>query len=195
MRSRRKAVVSLGSVVFVTLVVVAVLAGVEQRKPDDVRVETTLESTTTLQGNTPTPNVYSTPSPSPAATAATGYKGQVLAGKQTPYIAFTQEDYDKALKEKKIIVLEFYANWCPICRAQEPEVFAAFNSLQAERVVGFRVNYKDTETDANELKLANSLGIPYQHTKVFLVDGKEVKRSGDSWKRSDYINAINELLK
>src|SRR3990167_7631271 len=39
------------------------------------------------------------------------YNGKILAGKITSYLDFNKADYDKALKENKIIVLNFYASW------------------------------------------------------------------------------------
>src|SRR3989338_9324013 len=51
------------------------------------------------------------------------YKGKVLAGTASPYLEFNKEDYDNALKEKKVILLYFYAGWCPVCKKEQPEVF------------------------------------------------------------------------
>ncbi|HLD97198.1 MAG TPA: thioredoxin domain-containing protein, partial [Candidatus Nanoarchaeia archaeon] len=52
---------------------------------------------------------------------------------------FDQATYDAALKEGKIIFLDFYASWCPICKEEEPEIKAAFNELNTDNVIGFRV--------------------------------------------------------
>lgn len=115
----------------------------------------------------------------------------VIAGKQTPYLEFSQEAYDKALQDKKIVVLNFYANWCPICRAEEPDVKAAFNSLNNPNVVGFQVNYNDDRTDAAEEALARRYGVTYQHTKVILKDGKQVLKETAQWSKETFISQIN----
>jgi thiol-disulfide isomerase/thioredoxin len=126
-----------------------------------------------------------------AVMESTGYQGAHLGGSHdTPYIAFTQTDYEKALAEGKTILLYFYANWCPLCKAEQPETIAAFNDLSNPHLVGFRVNYKDSETDADEEALAKQFGITYQHTKVILKDGKQTLKSLDSWKKTDYLNAL-----
>ena len=121
------------------------------------------------------------------------YSGNVLAGTTTPYFEFNKADYEKALAEDKVIVLYFYANWCPICKAEQPEVFAAFDELNKENVIGFRVNYKDTETDADEQALAKKFGITYQHTKIIIKDGQRVLRAPDSWDKERYITEINKV--
>lgn len=124
----------------------------------------------------------------------TTYTGKVLAGKTTPYIEFSEQDYNKALSENKIILLNFYANWCPICKVEEPKAFAAFSELKLENVVGFRVNYKDSQTDSAEEALAQKFQVPYQHTKVIIKDGKQVLKAPDSWDKQRYITELESQL-
>ncbi len=89
------------------------------------------------------------------------------------YKPFSKSEYDAAIASQKIIFLEFYANWCPSCAAQKPINEGAFASAQIPKnVAGFQVNYKDSDTDADEVVLAKQFGITYQHTRVVLkVDG------------------------
>lgn len=125
----------------------------------------------------------------------TGYSGKVLAGKSSPYLEFNQADYDKALKEGKIVFLDFYANWCPIYRAEAPEINAGFNSLTTDKVAGFRVNFNDSDTDDHEKALAKKFEIPYQHTKVILKDGKEFSRSQDAWEKETFLMEIDKAIR
>lgn len=122
-----------------------------------------------------------------------GSLGNVIAGNKALYISFTKKDYDKAILDGKIIFLDFYANWCPICRAEAPEIEAGFNSLENENVVGFRVNFKDSETDEDENKLAKEFEIPYQHTKVILQNGKVLLKDGDSWDKNKLIKELSKF--
>lgn len=111
----------------------------------------------------------------------------VLAGTTSMYYEFTNEAYTQALHENKKILLFFYAEWCPGCIAEQPEVHAAFEELNNPNVVGFRVNYKDTHTDSYETALAKEFGIAYQHTKIILENGKQVLKAPDQWTKERYV--------
>lgn len=120
------------------------------------------------------------------------YTGKVLAGSTTKYLDFNNADYGKALKEKKKILLYFYANWCPICKREQVDTFAAFNELNDPDLIGFRVNFRDSDTDSDEEALAKEFGVSYQHTKILLKDGQRVGKFPDSWGKERY---LDELVK
>ena len=122
------------------------------------------------------------------------YSGAVLAGKSAPLLDFTKADYDAAVKTDKLVVLYFYANWCPICKAEFPVMQDAFNGLTTDKVVGFRVNYNDNETDSNEKSLAQQFGVAYQHTKVFVKNGNRILKSPEGWDQNRYTSEINKAL-
>lgn len=122
------------------------------------------------------------------------YSGAMLAGKSAPLLDFTKADYDAAVKTDKLLVLYFYANWCPICKAEFPNAQAAFNELTTNKVVGFRVNYKDSDTDNDEIALARQFGVTYQHTKVLLKNGKQILKAPDSWDKKRYLDEINKAI-
>lgn len=121
------------------------------------------------------------------------YKGKILAGTASKYLEFSKVDYDKALSENKKILLYFYANWCPICKKEQAETFAAFNELNDQNLVGFRVNYKDGDDDADEKALAQQFGVAYQHTKVILKDGKQISKFPDSWNKQRYLDELAKV--
>ncbi len=108
-------------------------------------------------------------------------------------IEYTKADFDAALASNKLVVLYFYANWCPLCRAEFPKMQEAFVELSDNSVVGFRVNFNDNETSADEEALAREYGVAYQHTKVFIKNGERVLKAPDSWDKERYIEEINKL--
>ena len=122
------------------------------------------------------------------------YSGSVLAGNSAPLLDFNQSDYEAALKTDKLIVLYFYANWCPVCRAEFPLMQQAFNDLNSDQVVGFRVNYNDNETDNSEKNLARQFGVAYQHTKVFVKNNNRILKSPEGWDTGRYTSEINKII-
>jgi len=129
----------------------------------------------------------------PNEAAMIKFSGTVLAGTSSPVLDFNTADYNTALKSDKLVVLYFYANWCPLCKAEIPKLYAAFDSLTDDKVVAFRVSYKDSETDQAEKDLARQYGIAYQHTKVFVRNG-QILKSPEIWDQARYIKEINFAL-
>lgn len=128
------------------------------------------------------------------STMQNSYIGKVLAGtEKTKYLEFNKADYDKAMKEKSKILLYFYANWCPICKREQQDTFAAFNEINDPDLIGFRVNYRDSDTDSDEEALAKEFGVGYQHTKVILKDGQRVGKWPDSWDKERYLEELSKI--
>lgn len=120
---------------------------------------------------------------------------KVIAGAASPLLDYRKADYDEALNSGKPIFLYFYANWCPICKEETANaLYPAFNEFNQDGLVGFRVNYKDNETDENEVALAREFGVGYQHTKVLIKDGKAVLKSPESWDKARYLAEMKKLV-
>lgn len=119
--------------------------------------------------------------------------GERLVDGVSPYIAFDDASYATAMADGKTIVLYFYAQWCPQCVAEQPEIEAAFAQLNDPNVIGFRVNYKDRDTDEAEEALAREHGIAYQHTKVIIKDGQRVLKAPDTWDTERYLSEIRAV--
>lgn len=148
---------------------------------------------TTVQA-TAAPTTGVSTSTASATPVGSTFTGRVLAGTASPLIDFNKADYDVARNSDKLVVLYFYATWCPICQAEQPNLEGAFNELATDRVVGFRVNYNDGDTDDNERMIAREFGVAYQHTKVFLKGGQRVLKSPEAWDKPRYLTEINNNL-
>ena len=83
-------------------------------------------------------------------------------------------------------VLFFYANWCPTCRPADANFKANLDKIP-EGVTLIRVNYNDSDTDADESALADKYNVTYQHTFV------QIDESGNPVTRWNG-GAISELL-
>ena len=123
------------------------------------------------------------------------FSGAILAGQKSLLLDYNQTDYAAALKSNKLITLYFYANWCPLCKTEFPEMQDAFNQLSTDQVIGFRVNFNDNETDETERELAREFGVAYQHTKVFVRNGQRLLKAPDSWDQQRYLSEIFSILK
>lgn len=124
------------------------------------------------------------------------YAGVLLAGSAAPLLDFTKADYEEAKQSDKLVMLYFYATWCPICKKETADaLYPAFNELTDERVIGFRVNYNDGDTDESEKALARELGVAYQHTKVFLKNGERILKSPEGWDKARYLAEIVRAIR
>lgn len=142
-----------------------------------------------------TPQIPSPQSGTPTDSSPSAQQaGEVLAGKNSLLYDFSKAKYDQAIESDKLVVLYFYANWCPICKEEVPKLYDAFNELTTDRVIGFRVNYNDSETDKDEEALAKEYGVAYQHTKVFVKNGQRILKSPEGWDKKRYLDEIQKAI-
>lgn len=122
-------------------------------------------------------------------------KNDAMMKKGNEVLDFSKAEYDLALKTDKLVVLYFYANWCPICIVEFPIMQSAFREFSSDKVIGFKVNYNDNQTDADEKNLAKEFGVAYQHTKVFIQNGQRILKSPEGWDAKRYDMEINQAIK
>lgn len=119
-------------------------------------------------------------------------KGDSMMTKGVEYVPFTKAAYDQAKADGKTIFLEFYANWCPTCKAQHPALVEGIGNIESESLVAFQVNYKDSETDAAETELAKQYNITYQHTHVVTnAAGETLLKSQENWSADDVVSKLS----
>jgi len=114
-----------------------------------------------------------------AATKQEPAEDTAMPVSDSTYQEFSLAAYTRAQTAGKPIMLNFYANWCPTCREQEPRIIALFEMKKVPAgITAFRVNYNDSETDADEKTLAKELKVTYQHTHVYFdAQGNEIART------------------
>ena len=110
------------------------------------------------------------------------------------YVAFEQNAYEQALRDGKIILLDFYASWCPICRAENPHLRAGIADINDPRLIAYQVHYNDDETTLEEKNLAQEFGVTYQHTKIILKNGQVVLKSLEQWNKEKTIEELRKVL-
>jgi len=84
---------------------------------------------------------------------------------------FNQEELEEAKNSGDVILLDFYATWCPTCKKQQPIIKEVLSQEQFSSVVAFKVDY-DSATD-----LKAEYKIPRQSTLVVLKGDQEKGRS------------------
>lgn len=124
----------------------------------------------------------------------TSFRSAVIAGSSSPLLEFDQRDYEAALDSDRVVVLYFYANWCPLCRAEFIDTRAAFDSLRSNEVVGFRVHFNDGDVTPEMTALAREFGVAYQHTKVFIKNGERVLKSPETWSQERYLTEFKNYV-
>lgn len=103
------------------------------------------------------------------------------------YVEYTKENFEKSVDMRR--VLFFYASWCPTCRPVDEDLREKFASIpQDMRVI--RINYNDTDTDAEEKALADKYGVTYQHTFVQIDDQGNVVTKWNGGKTEDLLKNI-----
>ena len=84
-------------------------------------------------------------------------------------IQFNKESFDKALGEGKLMMVDFWADWCGPCRMLAPVIDQLAERYEG-KVVSGKVNVDD------EQELAIRYGVMSIPTVIFFKDGKEIDR-------------------
>ena len=117
----------------------------------------------------------------------------LVGGGVSRYYDWDKAKFDQAVADGKTVYLEFSADWCPACQAQEPELIAGFAELNDPNVIGFKIHYKDGQSTDEHNALIQQYQIAYQHTKVVLKDGKQVLKSPEAWTKDKFLEEMRKL--
>lgn len=72
---------------------------------------------------------------------------------QVRAIPFTQAAFDAARAAGKPILVEVYAPWCPVCRAQQAPLIAAQNDPANADLVLFRIDFDSQRAEQRALRV------------------------------------------
>ena len=84
-------------------------------------------------------------------------------------IQFNKESFDKALDEGKLMMVDFWADWCGPCRMLAPVIDQLAERYEGQVISG-KVNVDE------EQELAIRYGVMSIPTVIFFKDGKEIDR-------------------
>ena len=99
---------------------------------------------------------------------------------------FTDENFDQeALKEEKLVVVDFYADWCGPCKMMAPVVEELAEELQEEVKIG-KLNVDDSPEIAQSFRVMN---IP---TILLLKNGEAVDKIVGAVPKASLLEKINQ---
>lgn len=98
-------------------------------------------------------------------------------------VTITKENFEtEVLESKKVVLLDFWATWCPPCRMVAP-ILDSIGEEQEEIVVG-KVNVDEERRLAQDFQVVN---IP---TLVVMKDGGEVNRSVGAISKQEILSLV-----
>ncbi len=103
----------------------------------------------------------------------------------TPY---SQVEFDKAVAAGKSVVVDFYADWCPTCKAQAPILKALAADPAYKNYVVLTANF-DKDTD-----LKKQMKVSKQSTLVVFKSGKEVARSTGQTSKAEIAATLGKAM-
>ena len=100
---------------------------------------------------------------------------------------FDQETFDAALAEGKLMMVDFWAEWCGPCRMLAPMVDKLAAQYEGKAVVG-KVNVDE------EQELAIRYGVMSIPTVIFFKDGKEIDRKVGAMPAGAFAQVLDKNL-
>lgn len=115
-------------------------------------------------------------------------------GGKSVYVRYDKGHYEQSVSEGKVVLLDFYASWCPICRSENPKIREGVSEFDSGNIIAYQVHFNDGETNSDDEEIANTFGITLQHTKVVVKNGEQFSKSLESWDKDKTVSEINKAL-
>jgi len=78
--------------------------------------------------------------------------GSALAGEIKPY---SETAFTEAKAAGKTVLLDFHADWCPVCKKQGPILHSLVQEDEFKDVAAFKVDYDNEDALKKQLKVTN----------------------------------------
>lgn len=95
--------------------------------------------------------------------------------------------YQNAIKEKQVMLIEFYATWCPHCKRMAPVVD------QVKELLDDRAGVVQLDIDLNQ-EAADSVEVTGVPTFIIYRDGKEMWRHSGEIDGNDLLSKVESYL-
>ncbi|MCI8677341.1 MAG: thioredoxin [Lawsonibacter sp.] len=102
-------------------------------------------------------------------------------------IHFNKETFDKSLEEGKLMMVDFWADWCGPCQMLGPVIESLAEKYEGKAVVG-KVN---TDKEGELAMRYTVMNIP---TVIFFKDGKEIDRKVGVMPPDAFIQVLEQNL-
>lgn len=106
-------------------------------------------------------------------------------------ITSKKEFEEKVLKSKKVVLVDFWADWCPPCRAMAP----VLHDVAEENDELLDVVKVDIENTDENRALANEYGVRSIPNMPLFLHGKEVERIVGLISKGNIVGMANYVLK
>lgn len=97
----------------------------------------------------------------------------------------TEQEFEKLIDENKIVVVDFFAEWCGPCKMLTP-IFAQVSGEMSNEIKFVKINVDEFESIANKFAITS---IP---TLIVFKNGKNVSNISGFVNKETLINFINE---
>lgn len=100
----------------------------------------------------------------------------------------SKENFEEKVKSQKIVVVDFYADWCMPCKTMMP-LMEEINNESEDRFVIYKVN-----VDSDGCKdIAASFGVRSIPTLIFFKDGVVSTKKVGMINKKDFLDIIDSL--
>jgi len=105
----------------------------------------------------------------------------------------TDSAFELALKENKIIMIYFYADWCVYCKKLEKEIFSddSFNKKFRKKFVGIKLNAENNQTLH---KFNNKIKTPKEIAELYNVSAlPNILFMNENGEKIGFLNGYHDL--